>query len=61
MAKEKKTRPEMPEELNGEHKAIWRMLDYLGEQMSDIRRFQNQMLLVVLGAAATIIGILIAK
>ena len=61
MAKAKKARPGLPDEQNGEHRAIWRMLDYLGEQIADIRRFQNQMFFVVLAAAATIIGILIAK
>lgn len=56
---DKRTRPRPDPDTNGEHRAMWRMLDWLADEMRDGRKerrqFQAAMLIALLGGVLAVV------
>jgi hypothetical protein len=50
--KKKKTCPQKPESLNGEHEAMWHMLDWVADEVREARKETRQFAAALFVAAA---------
>ncbi len=56
-----KTRPEMPEGLNGERRSFWLLIEGIQEDLREVRGNQTKLFLMVFAFGSTVIGFLIAQ
>lgn len=59
LSKDKHPKPEPDGNMNGEIRSIWRMLDWLGEEIRDGRKerrqFQAALFIAIIGAIVTVL------